>query len=251
VLSPYQYEMINYQRMLLRKNIWYYRCARCAWRCALRVAGWGAVLRRLQPPCVCSSAPPWPCDACLAPAAVLTRKHTHQHTRTHATTRHHTPPHATPRRATPRHATPQGPHVGAARPLPAARAQGLLGAGCHRRKHAGVGAGARVRSCVCVRVCVWGVGVGALCSLRRALRQGSRGMHRPPHTHTHARAHTLTHTHTQARTHTHTHTHTQARTHARTHARTRTHARARTHARTHTHTHTHTHTRTPPRCARA
>jgi len=25
VLSPYQYEMINYQRMLLRKNIWYYR----------------------------------------------------------------------------------------------------------------------------------------------------------------------------------------------------------------------------------
>jgi hypothetical protein len=24
-LSPYQYEMINYQRMLLRKNIWYYR----------------------------------------------------------------------------------------------------------------------------------------------------------------------------------------------------------------------------------
>lgn len=26
VLSPYQYEMINYQRMLLRKNIWYYRC---------------------------------------------------------------------------------------------------------------------------------------------------------------------------------------------------------------------------------
>jgi hypothetical protein len=27
VLSPYQYEMINYQRMLLRKNIWYYRWA--------------------------------------------------------------------------------------------------------------------------------------------------------------------------------------------------------------------------------
>jgi hypothetical protein len=27
VLSPYQYEMINYQRMLMRKNIWYYRCA--------------------------------------------------------------------------------------------------------------------------------------------------------------------------------------------------------------------------------
>eukprot|EP00878_Enallax_costatus_P011492 GHUV01011996.1.p1 GENE.GHUV01011996.1~~GHUV01011996.1.p1 ORF type:complete len:161 (+),score=36.73 GHUV01011996.1:199-681(+) len=26
-LSPYQYEMINYQRMLMRKNIWYYRCA--------------------------------------------------------------------------------------------------------------------------------------------------------------------------------------------------------------------------------
>jgi hypothetical protein len=26
VLSPYQYEMINYQRMLMRKNIWYYRC---------------------------------------------------------------------------------------------------------------------------------------------------------------------------------------------------------------------------------
>ncbi|EFJ44293.1 hypothetical protein VOLCADRAFT_106447 [Volvox carteri f. nagariensis] len=25
VLSPYQYEMINYQRMLMRKNIWYYR----------------------------------------------------------------------------------------------------------------------------------------------------------------------------------------------------------------------------------
>jgi hypothetical protein len=25
VLSQYQYEMINYQRMLLRKNIWYYR----------------------------------------------------------------------------------------------------------------------------------------------------------------------------------------------------------------------------------
>lgn len=25
VLSPYQYEMINYQRMLTRKNIWYYR----------------------------------------------------------------------------------------------------------------------------------------------------------------------------------------------------------------------------------
>ena len=25
VLSPYQYEMVNYQRMLLRKNIWYYR----------------------------------------------------------------------------------------------------------------------------------------------------------------------------------------------------------------------------------
>lgn len=24
-LSPYQYEMINYQRMLMRKNIWYYR----------------------------------------------------------------------------------------------------------------------------------------------------------------------------------------------------------------------------------
>jgi len=27
VLSPYQYEMINYQRMLMRKNIWYYRYA--------------------------------------------------------------------------------------------------------------------------------------------------------------------------------------------------------------------------------
>lgn len=25
VLSPYQYELINYQRMLMRKNIWYYR----------------------------------------------------------------------------------------------------------------------------------------------------------------------------------------------------------------------------------
>lgn len=30
VLSPYQYEMINYQRMLMRKNIWYYR-----WVCGL------------------------------------------------------------------------------------------------------------------------------------------------------------------------------------------------------------------------
>jgi hypothetical protein len=25
-LSPYQYEMINYHRMLMRKNIYYYRC---------------------------------------------------------------------------------------------------------------------------------------------------------------------------------------------------------------------------------
>jgi hypothetical protein len=38
VLSPYQYEMINYQRMLLRKNIWYYRCV---WRGAAGSRGRG------------------------------------------------------------------------------------------------------------------------------------------------------------------------------------------------------------------
>jgi hypothetical protein len=37
VLSPYQYEMINYQRMLMRKNIWYYRCVWCAAAAAVGV----------------------------------------------------------------------------------------------------------------------------------------------------------------------------------------------------------------------
>lgn len=31
-LSPYQYEMINYQRMLMRKNIYYYRYNRSRWK---------------------------------------------------------------------------------------------------------------------------------------------------------------------------------------------------------------------------